>query len=316
MEAPVRGVRQRRFSFSYLLTHSWFGRVSENFSQLFTSAALAPTSANGAPIHLLKFERSKRSGRAQTLSFLTHLAAIATILSIASQTVRRDAEPKPHGSVSIGPLLYSSETDRRISAPSSGPNSGGGVHSASPANSGFFPPRSSVQLAPPRLPDNANHPLPIATTIFDAQAPAVVEQQNDVGLPWMADKTNSGGSGDRGIGTGKEGGMGDGEGPGGGQGGSEQSYSRGVSLPTCFICPYPIYTDEARQTKIQGTVTLRVLVGTDGRASDIRVVRGIGFGLDERAAQTVRGWKFKPARDASQHPVAAWITVEAVFRLF
>jgi len=57
-------------------------------------------------------------------------------------------------------------------------------------------------------------------------------------------------------------------------------------------------------------------VGTDGRASDIRVVRGIGFGLDERAAQTVRGWKFKPARDASQHPVAAWITVEAVFRLF
>jgi len=173
-----------------------------------------------------------------------------------------------------------------------------------------------VQLAPPRLPDNANHALPIATTIFDAQAPAVVEQQNDVGLPWMVDKTNSGGSGDRGIGTGKEGGMGDGEGPGGGQGGSGQSYSRGVSLPTCFTCPYPIYTDEARQTKIQGTVTLRVLVGTDGRASDIRVVRGIGFGLDERAAQTVRGWKFKPARDASQHPVAAWITVEAVFRLF
>ena len=110
--------------------------------------------------------------------------------------------------------------------------------------------------------------------------------------------------------------MGDGEGPGGGQGGSEQSYSRGVSLPTCFICPYPIYTDEARKTKIQGTVTLRVLVGADGRASDIRVVRGIGFGLDERAAQTVRGWKFKPARDASQHPVTAWITVEVVFRLF
>ena len=59
-----------------------------------------------------------------------------------------------------------------------------------------------------------------------------------------------------------------------------------------------------------------MLVGTDGRASDIRVVRGVGFGLDERAAQSVRGWKFKPARDANQYPVAAWITVEAVFRLF
>ena len=312
----MRGVRLRRFSFSHLLAHSWFGRACENLSQLFTPTGLAPTSANGAPIHLLKFEQSKRSSRAQTLSLLTHLAAIATIFLVASQTVRPPAAPKSHVSVSIGPLLYSREIDRGASNPSSGPNSGGGVHAASPTNRGFLAPRSSVQLAPPRLPDNANHTLPITTTIFDAQAPSLVEQQNDVGLPWMADKTNSSGPGDRGIGSGKEGGMGDGEGPGGGQGGSEQSYSRGVSLPTCFICPYPIYTDEARQTKIQGTVTLRVLVGTDGRASDIRVVRGVGFGLDERAAQTVRDWKFKPARDANQHPVAAWITVEAVFRLF
>jgi protein TonB len=59
-----------------------------------------------------------------------------------------------------------------------------------------------------------------------------------------------------------------------------------------------------------------VLVGTDGRASEIRVIRGVGFGLDERAAQTVHGWKFKPARDTSQRSVAAWITVEAVFGLF
>jgi TonB family protein len=67
---------------------------------------------------------------------------------------------------------------------------------------------------------------------------------------------------------------------------------------------------------MQGTVTLRVLVGTDGKASDIRVVRGIGFGLEERAMQTVRGWKFNAARDAGRHAVAAWVTIEAVFRLF
>jgi TonB family protein len=67
---------------------------------------------------------------------------------------------------------------------------------------------------------------------------------------------------------------------------------------------------------MQGTVTLRVLVGTDGKAADIRVVRGIGYGLEERAMQTVRGWKFNPARDANRRAVAAWVTVEAVFRLF
>ena len=87
-------------------------------------------------------------------------------------------------------------------------------------------------------------------------------------------------------------------------------------MPICVYCPYPVYTDEARHVKVQGTVTLRVLVGMDGRASQIRVVRGVGYGLEERAEQTVRGWKFKPAIDAARHSVPAWVTVEAVFRLF
>jgi protein TonB len=63
-------------------------------------------------------------------------------------------------------------------------------------------------------------------------------------------------------------------------------------------------------------VTLQVLVGADGRAAQIRIVQGIGMGLDERAEQAIRGWKFVPAQDAARHPVAHWVTVEAVFRLF
>jgi len=58
------------------------------------------------------------------------------------------------------------------------------------------------------------------------------------------------------------------------------------------------------------------LVGADGRASQIRVVRGIGLGLDDRAVEAIRGWKFLPALDASRRAVPAWVTVEAVFRLF
>ena len=67
---------------------------------------------------------------------------------------------------------------------------------------------------------------------------------------------------------------------------------------------------------MQGTVTLRVLVGADGRASDIRVLRGVGYGLEERAVQAIRGWKFSPAQDANHRAVAAWVTIEAIFRLF
>jgi protein TonB len=111
--------------------------------------------------------------------------------------------------------------------------------------------------------------------------------------------------------------MGDDVGPGAGQGDAENGlYASVVSLPKCAYCPDPQYTDEAREAKLQGTVTLQVLVGADGRASQIRIVRGIGLGLDDRAVQSVRAWKFIPARDAARRAVPAWVTVEAVFRLF
>jgi len=61
---------------------------------------------------------------------------------------------------------------------------------------------------------------------------------------------------------------------------------------------------------------LHVLVEADGRASQIRLVRGIGLGLDDRAVQAVRNWKFIPARDAVHRPIPSWVMIEAVFRLF
>jgi protein TonB len=95
-----------------------------------------------------------------------------------------------------------------------------------------------------------------------------------------------------------------------------QRYQPGTTQASCAYCPDPQYTDEAREAKLQGTVTLQVLVGADGRAAQIRLVRGIGLGLDDRAVQSVRGWKFIPARDASRRPIPSWVTIEAIFRLF
>jgi len=111
--------------------------------------------------------------------------------------------------------------------------------------------------------------------------------------------------------------MGDEEGPGAGHGTADGGpYANVLSLPQCAYCPDPQYSDEAREAKLQGAVTMLVLVGTDGRASQIRVARGIGLGLDDRAVQAIRGWKFVPALDASRRAVPVWVTVEAVFRLF
>ena len=305
----------RDFSPFSCSSESWLARVRENFFQLFAHAAYAPTSANGAPIHLLRFERSSRKSRAQTASLLTHGAILVALAFAASRVAPAPPKLKPEVSVSIGPLLYSPENDRIADKPSSGLRAGGGDRAASPATRGFFAPRSPRPLAPPRLDDNVDHLLPITETIL-GEAPPVIAPQNNLGLPWMPAKTNSGGPGSNGIGAGNGGGMGDREGPGGGEGDSDHMYSRAASLPTCLVCPYPVYTDEARHVKMQGTVTLRVLVGADGKAAEIRVLRGVGFGLDERAVQTVRGWKFNAARDANHNAVPAWVIVEAVFRLY
>jgi protein TonB len=105
------------------------------------------------------------------------------------------------------------------------------------------------------------------------------------------------------------------DGPGG-RGISQLQYQPGTTQVSCAYCPDPQYTDEAREAKLQGTVTLQVLVGADGRAAQIRLVRGIGLGLDDRAVQSVGGWKFIPARDAAHRAIPSWVTIEAIFRLF
>jgi periplasmic protein TonB len=299
-------------------TSSWITRVRENLRQLFTSMRLTPTPANGAPIHLLKLERSGRARSSQCVSLLAHLGAVAAVLFAATIASPPRKADRALGGVPLEPLFYSAARAERLGDEASpGHKAGGGELNPIPPSHGFFAPRSSIQLAPPRLPNNSDHLLTVTATILEEQAPDVVARVNALGLPWMRVDTKSAGRGtEHGIGNGRKGGMGDGSGPDAGDGEGNDFLARGGVLPTCLSCPYPIYTDEARKIKIQGTVTLRVLVGADGKASEIRLVRGVGFGLEERAVETVRGWKFNPACDAGRHTVAAWITIEAVFRLF
>jgi TonB family protein len=88
-----------------------------------------------------------------------------------------------------------------------------------------------------------------------------------------------------------------------------------VTSPHVIYDPEPAYSDAARSVKLQGTVTLWLVVGADGRPRDIRVQKGLGMGLDEKAIEAVETWKFQPSMLDGQ-PVAVAINVEVNFRLF
>jgi TonB family protein len=300
-----------------LSSESWFTRVRENFRQAFASTALTHSSSNGAPIHLLRIDQNARNRRGQIVSLLTHSGIIGAFALLAFQTHVVRTQLNSGIDIVPGHLLFSPLSDSPSDHPSLGHNAGGGERNPVPATHGFLAPRSSLQLAPPRLPDNATHVLAVPVATLDENAPPIMAAVPQLGLPWMANDTNSPGSGkDGGIGSGEKGGMGDNSGGDAGEGESGVPYSRGMTMPICVTCPLPLYTDEARKVKMQGTVTLRVLVGADGRATQIRVARGVGYGLDDRAIETVRGWGFTPARDAARKAVPVWITIEVVFRLF
>jgi protein TonB len=313
---PMRELPLRSFSQENPAHDSWLARVRENLAHLLLPAHFTPSSANGAPLHLLKFDKTKRPARAQAVSLLTHAIVIAGILLFVTQGPVQHPLRTLIDKTGIARLTYYPPPDSNsFGKPSLGNNGGGGEQNPNPATHGFFPHLSSIQLAAPRVPHNETVVLPVPDVIFDPHAATTAEAITKIGLPWMPKDTNSAGPGKDGIGNQGRGGLGDEDGPDAGSA-NGGPYANVATMPACSYCPNPTYTDDARHAKVQGTVTLRVLVGTDGRTQQIRIVKGIGFGLDDRALETIRGWRFIPAKDASRKPTLAWITVETIFRLF
>ena len=296
---------------------SWLQRIRENLRQALAPVRIFPSSANGAPLHTLQWERCPRSRRAQSTSLLTHAAVITALLVAAAHSPSHGPNP-PHSGEAGGvfPVPPDLLNTLRSLSPSDGRGRGGGK-TPIPATNGNLLPVSSIQIVRPSLPPKRDSIAPVPPTILDSNAPPVLTSVNKIGLPWMRDDTNSPGPGDSNtIGNRNGTTMGDGtkDGPGG-KGASSVAYAPGVTLPTCVYCPDPQYTDEAREAKVQGRVTLRVLVGADGRTNQIQITQGIGMGLDDRAVQSVRAWKFNPAHDGARRVVPEWITIEIIFRL-
>jgi len=205
----------------------------------------------------------------------------------------------------------------------SGGGGGGGDRDKLQATKGNLPKFAREQFTPPAVViRNPDPKLPMTPTVVGppelklAQGPNMGDPLSKVLGP-ASNGTGSGG----GIGDGSGGGVGSGRGPGvgpgwgGGIGGGAYRVGGGVSAPRAIFAPDPEYSEEARKAKYQGTVVLWCVIGPDGRVHDIRVQRSLGLGLDEKAIEAVKSWKFDPSKKDGV-PVAVQINVEVNFRLY
>jgi TonB family protein len=87
----------------------------------------------------------------------------------------------------------------------------------------------------------------------------------------------------------------------------------GVTTPTLISKVEPQYTEQARAAKYQGSVLLSTVIGVDGRAANLKVVKSLGMGLDENAIKAVRQWRFRPGMKAGL-PVKVQAQIEVNFR--
>jgi len=308
---------------------SW-GNFLGNLRDLVSPPKLPPLKVSGAPASPPKeiWTKDENAARSQWLSGLVHavivlLLALPLLQEVAIVTTEAGT-PKVIR-VDAGDLSdYLARLPKGNNR--AGGGGGGGDRNPVPASKGKLP-KTSLEppLAPPMVAILNPAPiLPVVPTIL--MPPSIkLPQPNlpNLGDPMANTLTNSNGPGSRGgIGTGNDGGVGPGSGPGVGPGdgggfGNDRfrAGSDGIGEPVCIYCPQPPYTEEARKARFQGTVMLAITILPDGTPTEVRVVRGLGMGLDENAIQQVRQWRFKPVIGPGNRPVTVDLDVEINFRL-
>ena len=77
----------------------------------------------------------------------------------------------------------------------------------------------------------------------------------------------------------------------------------------------PRYTEIARRVRLEGRVVLQAVIDKRGEVTSVRVLAGLGLGLDQAAVEAIRSWRFDPALLADGRPVAVYYTLTVNFRL-
>jgi periplasmic protein TonB len=310
------------------MNESLWRSLRSNIRALWFPQKLPPLRLTSTPVKVRDiWGQDSYRKQSASLSLVVHVAMIAGLIAISivgAKAVKNIEKPRETVEL-IAPDLAPVLPITHKKEQSAGGGGGGGDRDKLQAPKGKLPKLAMQQITPPAIVVRNDHPrLPVEPTVVVPPEIKLTSNMPNLGNPLAAvpaglpsNGTGSGG----GIGSGAGGGVGSGRGPGvgpghgGGIGGGVFRVGGGVSAPRALDTPDPEYSEEARRAKYQGVCVLWLIVGPDGKPRDIKVARALGMGLDQKAIEAVRNWKFAPAMKDGQ-PVAVQINVEVSFRLY
>lgn len=293
---------------------------------------LPPLRLTSRPVAVREIWSKRNNRRAAAGSLFLHGLAIGGVVALTILLTRTPAAEKPKEQITLiappvsdyQPVMQPQVVHKQELAG----GGGGGERAKIIESKGHLPKTALQQFTPPTVEIRNEKPkLAMEPTIV---APPNVKLPDNPNLPNLGNPmsarvsgpaSNGPGTG-AGIGSGGGGGIGGGKGPGhgpgegGGFGGGVYKMGElGVSAPVPKFTPDPDYSEEARKAKFQGTVTLYAIIGPDGKPRNLRVVRSLGMGLDEKAMEKVRTWLFEPGKKDGQ-AVAVAMSIEVDFHLY
>lgn len=266
---------------------------------------------------LLAFKKDRKS---KAISFVLHAVVIGGVLWWGMYASRMN----PVSDTVVTPIkftLFDPPPPVMPVAKVMGGGGGGGVHQVIPPVKAPLPkPVPTVHMLPPQI-AMLEHPKLAAapTTQVNMQVNSNLPNMGVPDSPQIA-LASQGSGAHSGFGEGMGGGIGIGHGSGtgigggGGYGGGLMTVGGGVSAPVVVHSVEPEFTEDARKSNLQGTVAIQLIVDAQGNPQDVRVVHHLGMGLDQKAVDAVRQYKFRPAMYQG-HPVAVQMVIEVDFRL-
>jgi periplasmic protein TonB len=300
----------------------WYRSFVKNIREAINPPKLPPLQVTSTPVPVKDIWGSYggQEKRAGLSSLLIHAAIISLLLFVGTN---RAVQKLVKDNIALIAPDLSPYKPEPVKKNTMGGGGGGGDRSPTPASKGKLPRLADKQFVPPMaVVHNPDPKLVMEPTLIiqpDANIPKIDMDRYGDPLAKSGIASNGPGSGG-GIGSGPGGGVGSGRGPGygpgsgGNMGGGAYRIGGGVSAPSVIFKVEPEYSEEARKAKFQGTVILFVIVDEKGNPRDLKVIRPLGLGLDQKAIEAVEKWKFSPGKKDGK-PVAVQATIEVNFRL-